>query len=378
MSRFSRGWRTGGLALLILLGAAAAHAGNYAGVGRAATEKEVAAWDIDVRPDFKGLPKGSGSVTKGMAVWDARCASCHGSFGESNEVFTPIIGGTRAADIKTGRVAALAGNSQPQRTTLMKLPTVSTLWDYINRSMPWNEPKSLSVEEVYAVTAYILNMGEIVADDFVLSDQNIGAVQARLPNRNGMSNQHGLWDVRGKPDVRSKACMKDCAGSATVSSSLPANARGAHGNLAEQNRSFGPVRGEALTAAGAATAATAATAAATVATPAAAASGAGAGSTAAKPAPATGPAAPAAGSTLKLAQQYACIACHGVANRLVGPGFNEVAAKYKGDAGAEKRLLEKMRQGGAGTWGQVPMPAQGHVPEADLRQMVQWILAGAR
>jgi cytochrome c551/c552 len=344
MSRFNKGLRACALALLTVTAATAASAANFAGIGRSATEKEVSAWDIDVRPDFKGLPKGSGSVTKGMAVWDARCASCHGSFGESNEVFTPIIGGTRPDDIKTGRVAALAGNSQPQRTTLMKLSTVSTLWDYINRSMPWNEPKSLSVEEVYAVTAYILNMGEIVPDDFVLSDQNIGAVQARLPNRNGMSTKHGLWDLRGKPDVRSKACMKDCPATTTISSSLPASAHGAHGNLAEQNRSFGPVRGMPLVAAAAA------------------------------PAKPASPPAAAAGGALKLAQQYACVACHGVTNRLVGPSFSEVAAKYKGDANAESRLLGKMRQGGAGVWGQVPMPPQGQVPEADLRALVQWIL----
>jgi cytochrome c len=63
-------------------------------IGRAATAKEIAAWDIDVRPDFKGLPKGSGTVSAGMKVWEEKCASCHGVFGESNEVFTPLVGGT--------------------------------------------------------------------------------------------------------------------------------------------------------------------------------------------------------------------------------------------------------------------------------------------
>ncbi len=67
---------------------------------------EIAAWDIDVRPDFKGLPKGSGSVAQGMDVWEAQCASCHGVFGESNEVFTPLVGGTTKEDVKTGRVGA--------------------------------------------------------------------------------------------------------------------------------------------------------------------------------------------------------------------------------------------------------------------------------
>src|SRR5512141_1138672 len=142
------------LAAVALAGAAAfasAHAGErFPGVGRDATPREVAAWDIDVRPDFKGWPPGSGSVAKGMEVWEAKCASCHGVFGESNEVFSPLVGGTTKEDVKTGRVARLNDRSFPGRTTLMKVPTVSTLWDYINRAMPWNTPKSLTVEEVYA------------------------------------------------------------------------------------------------------------------------------------------------------------------------------------------------------------------------------------
>ena len=70
-----------------------------------------------MRPDFKGLPPGSGSVQKGQKVWDDKCASCHGTFGESNEVFTPIVGGTTAEDIKRGRVKSLTAGEQ--RTTLM-------------------------------------------------------------------------------------------------------------------------------------------------------------------------------------------------------------------------------------------------------------------
>src|SRR5436853_3365611 len=83
-------------------------AAQFPGIGRPATPAEIAAWDIDVRPDFKGLPPGSGSVAKGQKVWDEKCASCHGTFGESNEVFTPLVGGTTAEDMKTGRVRSLA------------------------------------------------------------------------------------------------------------------------------------------------------------------------------------------------------------------------------------------------------------------------------
>jgi S-disulfanyl-L-cysteine oxidoreductase SoxD len=239
-------WREFTLLLaLFAAGAAGAQTQRYPGIGRSATASEIAAWDIDVRPDFKGLPAGAGSVAKGMQVWESQCASCHGFFGESNQFFTPIVGGTTQGDIKTGRVARLNDPSFPGRTTLMKLPTLSTLWDYIRRAMPWTQPKSLSDEEVYAVTAYILNLGGVVPDGFVLSDKNIAEVQQRLPNRNGMTTEHALWPgvAARAADVRAVACMKDCAPEVKVASFLPDFARDAHGNLAEQNRAVGAQRG---------------------------------------------------------------------------------------------------------------------------------------
>ena len=135
-------------AIAALLAAAcvlpAAAQGKFPGIGRDATAAEVKAWNIDVRPDFKGLPPGSGSVDKGQDIWESKCASCHGVFGESNSVFNPLVGGTTQDDIKTGRVATLMRPDYPGRTTLMKVPTVSTLWDYIHRAMPWaTEPVPL-------------------------------------------------------------------------------------------------------------------------------------------------------------------------------------------------------------------------------------------
>ena len=191
MSRFRNAVLT--VALLAVAGVAAAQSAQYPGVGRMATPKEVAKWDIDVRPDFKGLPAGSGSVAKGQDVWEGKCAHCHGVFGESGEVFSPLIGGTTAEDIKAGRVANLNRSDYPGRTTIMKVATVSTLWDYINRAMPWTNPKSLTTEEVYSVTAFLLNLANIVPDNYVLSDKNIAEVQARMPNRNGMSTAHAMW-----------------------------------------------------------------------------------------------------------------------------------------------------------------------------------------
>ncbi|HEX4842110.1 MAG TPA: c-type cytochrome [Limnobacter sp.] len=310
------------------------------GLGRPATEAEVRAWDIDVRPDFKGLPKGSGSVAKGMQVWDAQCASCHGVFGESNEVFTPIVGGTTREDMLRGRVQSLKDGSAPQRTTLMKVATLSTLWDYINRAMPWTNPKSLTTEEVYAVTAYILNMGGIVPDDFVLSDANMAQVQARLPNRHGMQTNHGMWLPSGKPDVKEARCMSNCTTDAKVTSFMPDYARDAHGNLIEQNRLVGPVRGVITVAQGNEAAAS------TV----------------------------QAKSAESLFNANGCVACHAVDEKKLGPSLVDISSKYANRADAFAYLADKIRSGGQGVWGTMPMPAQAHLSDADVESLAKWML----
>ncbi|WP_374669092.1 c-type cytochrome [Ramlibacter sp.] len=351
----------GALALgAAMLSAQAVHAQaqqgqRFPGIGRAATPAEVAAWDIDVRPDFKGLPKGSGSVNKGQEVWEGKCASCHGIFGESNEVFSPLVGGTTAKDIETGRVANLMRADYPGRTTLMKVATVSTLWDYINRAMPWNAPKSLTTEEVYAVTAFLLNLGQVVPDDFVLSDTNIADVQKRMPNRNGFTTAHGMWPGKefkgtGKPDVNGTACMKDCAVEAKVASMLPDFARNAHGNLAEQNRLVGAQHGADTTRPPGAAPATA------------------------RPAAAPAPAAPAAGKApTALLQKNTCTACHAPAAKLVGPSWADVAKKHAGKA---DYLADKIRSGGQGVWGNIPMPPQTLSAE-EARTIANWLATGA-
>ena len=216
---------------------------RFSGVGRTATAKEIQAWDIDVRPDFKGLPKGAGTVLRGQQVWDAKCASCHGTFGELTQMSAPIIGGTTAQDIRLGKAAALSNPNTVLRSTMMKLATISTLWDYLYRAMPWDAPKSLSVDDTYAVTAYILNLAEIVPEEFRLSDQNIHEVQARLPNREGMTQNHGLATSRGQPDTANTTCMHDCARQVAVKATITSDMMRSHGDLSSQNRSFGPVRG---------------------------------------------------------------------------------------------------------------------------------------
>lgn len=368
MSRFLNAVLTA--ALLATVGAAQAQSAKYPGVGRDATPKEVAAWDIDVRPDFKGLPAGSGSVAKGQDVWEGKCAHCHGIFGESGEVFSPLVGGTTAEDIKTGRVAKLTDPSFPGRTTLMKVPTVSTLWDYINRAMPWNAPKSLSTEEVYAVTAFLLNLGGIVPDNYVLSDKNIGEVQKRMPNRNGMTLDHAMWPGKEfgtggkKPDTKNVACMKDCVTEAKVSSYLPDYARDAHGNLAEQNRLVGPQRGADTTKPepkGAGAAAAAASVAA--ATPARA-----------EPRPAAKAEGGVDGKAAQaLLSKYSCTACHAQDKKLVGPSFAEIAKKHGGKV---DYLAGKIKNGGSGVWGPIPMPAQS-LSEAEAKTLANWLASGA-
>ena len=233
------------IATLLALGstAAFAQAKPWSAIGRAATPAELKAWDIDVRADFKGLPPGAGSVSQGQAVWETKCAGCHGVFGESNEVFTPIVGGTTKRDIETGRVQGLVTLTHPHRTTMMKLSKLSTLWDYIHRAMPWNAPKSLSVDEVYATTAYLLSLADVVPADFTLHQGNIADVQQRLPNRNGKVFDPGLWDAAARPDVKSLLCMTACPASGRITSAYPDRELGSNGNLFEQNRLVGPMRG---------------------------------------------------------------------------------------------------------------------------------------
>ncbi len=343
------------IAFNVQLGHAQSNSTKYPGIGRTATPAEVVAWDIDVRPDFKGLPKGSGSVEKGQVIWEAKCASCHGTFGESNEIFTPIAGGTSADDVKTGRVASLKDMKQPQRTTLMKVPTVSTLWDYIYRAMPWNAPRSLTPDDTYAVVAFILSLGEIVPDDYVLSDKNIADV--KMPNRNGMTRKHGFWNVKDAPDVNGNSCMHNCVPFVQIGSTLPDFARNAHENIAEQNRLYGPYRGADTTkppikqlpgASGEGLAHAADTHAAS----------------------SKGPAA--------LFKNENCSACHAQNAKLVGPSIVDISKKYEGQSGALEKLMAKVKAGGAGVWGSIPMPPQAQLSDEDRKSLVSWVLSGGK
>jgi len=156
----------------------------------------------------------------------------------------------------------------------------------------------------------------------------------------------------GKPDVRAVACMKDCAAGGEIKSALPDFARDAHGNLAEQNRMVGAQLGADTTQPpGARPVVTAPAAAA---------------------APAAGGGAPTA-----LLTQNNCMACHGMDNKIVGPGFAEVARKYADRADRVEYLTGKIRAGGSGVWGAIPMPAQTLSAE-DAKVIATWLAAGAK
>ena len=267
--------------------------------------------------------------------------------------------------VKTGRVARLTDPAYPGRTTLMKASTVSTLWDYINRAMPWTAPKSLKPDEVYAVTAFLLNLGGVVPDEFTLSDKNMADVQARMPNRDGMQTKHNLWpgpELGGTKtnDTRNVACMKNCATEVKVASLLPDFARDAHGNLAEQNRMVGAQHG------------------ADTSKP---------EDKSAKPGSAAPPSVPAAteagkasrsaaagnAAAIELLGKNGCTACHGVSNKIIGPSFADIAKKHPGKT---DYLTQKIKAGGSGVWGAVPMPPQT-LSDGDAKTIATWLASGA-
>lgn len=164
-------------------------------LGREALPEEIAAWDVDVLPDGRGLPVGSGDVWTGEEVFVERCASCHGDFAEGAGNWPVLAGG----------IGTLA-DEDPVKTIGSYWPYLSTSWDYINRSMPFGEAGTLSADETYAIVAYLLYSSDLVDDDFVLSDANFTDVE--LPNADGFvvddrpEREYAVWT--GEP------CMTDC------------------------------------------------------------------------------------------------------------------------------------------------------------------------
>jgi cytochrome c len=168
------------------------------GIGRPATKDEIKGWDIDVRPDGHGLPAGKGSVKDGEALYQDRCAACHGEFGEGKDRWPALIGGS-------GKLT----DDDPKKGVGNYWPYATTLFDYIKRAMPFGNAQSLSDDEVYAITAYVLHLNDVLNPEAVLDRDSL--LRIRLPNAANF-----VPDPR--PDVQGTLCMKDCKPAAEIHS----------------------------------------------------------------------------------------------------------------------------------------------------------------
>jgi cytochrome c len=171
------------------------------GIGREALPHEIAGWDIDVRPDGQGLPPGRGSVKDGEEVYMARCAACHGEFGEGAGRFPHIAGGQ-------GTLAS----HDPNKTVGSYFPYLSTLFDYTRHAMPFGDAQSLTNDELYAVVAYVLHLNDVVDEKFELSKDTWAKV--KMPNAGGFreddreSAEKAFWNPA--------PCMSECKGAVKI------------------------------------------------------------------------------------------------------------------------------------------------------------------
>lgn len=187
--------------LVCLLAASIADAAERKlGVGQAATPQEIAGWDIDVRPDGHGLPPGKGSVKDGEAVYMAKCAACHGEFGESAGRWPMVAGGQGSLK-----------SDDPVKTVGSYFAHLSTAIDYTRRAMPFGDAQSLTNDELYAVVAYTLFLNDIVDEKFVLSKETFA--QVKMPNAGGFYDddretaERAFWTM---------PCMTNCKADAKI------------------------------------------------------------------------------------------------------------------------------------------------------------------
>lgn len=160
------------------------------GIGRTATAAEIAGWDIAVGGDGRRLPPGRGSVRDGEELYLTNCASCHGDFGEGVDRWPALIGGRGTLN-----------TDQARRTVGSYWQHAPAVFDYVRRAMPYAQPQSLTNDEYYAITAYILNLNELLPEDAVLDAEGLRAI--RMPNRDGF-----VLDAR--PDTPDVVCTSNC------------------------------------------------------------------------------------------------------------------------------------------------------------------------
>ena len=159
--------------------------------GQAISEADLAAWNIDIRtPDGTGLPPGRGGVAEGKKVYDTKCASCHGPDAKGGPAYGTMVGGI--GSFKTNARVVTPGSMYPY---------APIFFDYIRRAMPMDRPQSLTPDEVYAVSAYMLNLNGLVPADAVMDQRSLP--QVKMPNRDGFL-------VDDRPDSKAVRCMTNC------------------------------------------------------------------------------------------------------------------------------------------------------------------------
>jgi cytochrome c len=166
---------------------------NTAGAafGHAISEKDIQAWNIDIRTqDGKGLPAGQGDAVAGEKIYNAKCASCHGTEAKGGPVFGTMVGGI--GSFKTNTRVLTPGSMYPY---------APVLFDYVRRAMPMNNPQSLTNDEVYALSAYIFYLNGLVGKTDIMNSQTLVAI--KMPNRDG-------FIVDDRPDTHAVRCMSNC------------------------------------------------------------------------------------------------------------------------------------------------------------------------
>ena len=172
------------------------------GIGREASADEIRGWDIAVRPDGKGLPPGRGTAAQGEEIFQVQCAACHGEFGEGKDRW-PVLAGGRGS----------LAHDRPDKTIGSYWPYASTVFDYIKRAMPFGNAQSLSNDEIYALTAYMLQLNDVIGDPkFELNQTTLPAI--RMPNAAGFYDDDR--DVAEKSFWNRKPCMRDCKKDASI------------------------------------------------------------------------------------------------------------------------------------------------------------------
>jgi len=160
-------------------------------LGQPIAEADIAPWNIDVRgPDGRGLPPGRGSVADGKKIYDAKCLACHGADAKGGPVYGAMVGGI--GSFTTGTRVLTPGSMYPY---------APILFDYLRRAMPMDRPQTLTNDEAYALSAYLLNLNGLVPANAVMDAKTLPAVQ--MPNRNG-------FIVDDRPDAKAVRCMSNC------------------------------------------------------------------------------------------------------------------------------------------------------------------------